>query len=125
MVADSVHAFATPSRQKVKELFEFPKTGTFIAYDNEKPIGFISAIYFAFFFSDYERASDLGFYVRPSHRGSSAALRLLRAIEEWAKSMGAKEIFLGHSVGGKVDEMKSFYIRNGYQVGGFNSMKVL
>jgi GNAT superfamily N-acetyltransferase len=125
MVAASVFDFAKPSRRKIRELFLYPKTGTFIAFKDDEPIGFVSAVIDAFFFSDYERATDLGFYIRPGHRGGSTALRLLRTIEKWAKAMGAKELFMGHSVGGKVDEMKSFYIRNGYRVGGFNSMKVL
>ena len=125
MIEASVFSFAKPSRKRIAEHFYYPKTGTFIAYKDNEPIGFISACIAPFFFSDYERATDLGFYVREQHRGGSTALRLLKTIEKWAKAMGARELQIGHSVGGKVDEMKSFYLRNGFKVGGFNSMKVL
>ena len=125
MVAASVFHFAIPSRKRIAEHFYYPQTGTFIAYKDGVPIGFISACIAPFFFSDYERATDLGFYIRPDHRGGSTALRMLRVLEKWAKQNGAKYLQIGHSVGGKVDEMKSFYIRNGYKVGGFNSMKEL
>lgn len=125
MVADSTFGFAQPSRVRVAEHFFYPKTGTFIAYECGKPIGFFSACIAPFFFSDYERATDLGFYIHPNHRGGAVALRLLRAIEKWAKQMGAKQFCMGQSLGGKVDQMKSFYERNGYQICGFNSIKEL
>ena len=124
MVAASVFNHAIPSYEKIRELFNYPKTATFFSYEGELVTGFISIIIAPFFFSDVERASDLGFYIRPEHRGGSAAVRLLRAAENWAKSMGCKELYMGHSVGGKVDQMKQFYLRNGYRIGGFNSMKV-
>ena len=125
MVEQSVFSFAKPSRKRIEEHFYYPKTGTFIAVADGVPIGFISACVTPFFFSDIERATDLGFYIVPAHRGGSAAQRLLKTLEKWAKDMGMTHLFMGHSVGGKVEQMKSFYLRNGYQVGGFNSMKRL
>jgi GNAT superfamily N-acetyltransferase len=125
MVKDSVFHFAVPSRPRVAEHYFYAKTGNFIAYKDATPIGFISACIVPFFFSDYERACDLGFYVCPAHRGGSAAIRLLHTREKWAKQMGAKEFCMGQSLGGKVDQMRSFYERNGYTVCGFNSMKDL
>jgi GNAT superfamily N-acetyltransferase len=67
----------------------------------------------------------LGFYIRADYRGGSAAVRLLRTVEKWAKDMGAKQFCVGQSLGGKVEQMKSFYVRNGYDICGFNSVKVL
>jgi GNAT superfamily N-acetyltransferase len=123
MVAESVFSFAPPSREKIKALMNYPKSAAFLAFKNDQCIGFVGAVIAPFFFSDYEKASDVGFYILPEHRGGSTASRLLQAIENWAKENGAKEIFMGHSVGGKIEEMKKFYIHNGYKIGGFNSMK--
>jgi GNAT superfamily N-acetyltransferase len=123
MVAESVFSFAPPSKRKIQALMDYPKAAGFLAFKDEKCIGFVAAVVNEFFFSEYERATDLGFYILPEHRGGSIAFKLLREIENWAKEMGVKEIFMGHSVGGKVEETKQFYLRNGYRVGGFNSMK--
>jgi GNAT superfamily N-acetyltransferase len=123
MVAESVFSFAPPSRKKIEQLFNYPKCATFLAFENDKCIGFVSAVINSFFFSEYERASDLGFYILPEHRGGRTAFKLLKAIEDWAKETGVKEMFMGHSVGGNIEGMKKFYVHNGYRIGGFNSMK--
>jgi GNAT superfamily N-acetyltransferase len=125
MVSESVFAYAKPSRKKIQDLFDYPRGAAFLAYKDGICIGFIGAVIAPFFFSDYERATDVGFYVLPEHRGGRAAFKLLYAIEDWAREQGVKEMFMGHSVGGKIDEMKKFYIHNGYKIGGFNSMKKL
>jgi GNAT superfamily N-acetyltransferase len=123
MVDESTFSFAPPSRKRIQNLMDYPKGAAFLAYKEDKCIGFVGAIITPFFFSDYERATDVGFYILPEHRGGSTAFKLLKAIEDWAKENGAKELFMGHSVGGKIEEMKKFYIHNGYKIGGFNSMK--
>ena len=125
MVGDSVFPYAVPSRERVWEHYFYPRTGNFLAFDGDQPVGFVSACVVPFFWSDYQRATDLGFYVKPQYRGSSAAPRLLRAIENWARSMGAKQFCMGQSLGGKVEAMRSFYERAGYQICGFNSVKDL
>lgn len=125
MVSESVFAHAKPSRKKIEELFYYPKSAGFLAYKEDKCIGFVGAIVAPFFFSDYQRATDLGFYILPEHRGGRTAFLLLRAIEDWARSTGVSEIYMGHSVGGKIEETKKFYIHNGYKIGGFNSVKKL
>ena len=123
MVAESVFAFAPPSRKKIQALMDYPRGAAFLAYKDGQCIGFVGAVISQFFFSEYERANDVGFYILPEHRGGSTAFKLLKTIENWAKENGAKELFMGHSVGGKIEEMKKFYIHNGYKIGGFNSMK--
>ena len=125
MVEESVFNHAKPSRAKIQKLLDYPKSAAFLAYKGETCIGFVAAIVDSFFFSDYVRATDLGFYILPEHRGGKAAFELLRAIEAWAKEQGVSEIYMGHSVGGKIEEMKKFYIHNGYKIGGCNSVKKL
>jgi GNAT superfamily N-acetyltransferase len=125
MVEESVFSHAKPSRKRIEALFYYPKSVGYLAYKDDICIGFIGALIGPFFFSDYERATDLGFYILPEHRGGRAAFMLLRALENWVKQMGVSELYMGHSVGGKIEEMKKFYIHNGYKIGGFNSVKKL
>lgn len=125
MVEESVFSHAKPSRVKIEKLFNYPRSAAFLAYKGDVCIGFVAAIIDSFFFSDYVRAMDLGFYILPEHRGGRAAFDLIRAIEQWAKDQGVSEFYMGHSVGGKIEETKKFYIHNGYKIGGFNSVKKL
>jgi GNAT superfamily N-acetyltransferase len=125
MVEESVFSYAKPSKAKIQKLFNYPRGAAFLAYRDGVCIGFIGAVIDSFFFSDYERATDVGFYILPEYRGGREAFRLLQAVEQWAKEQGVSEIFMGHSVGGKIEEMKKFYIHQGYKIGGFNSMKKL
>lgn len=125
MVEESVFRHAKPSRDKIEKLFNYPRSAAFLAYKGDVCIGFVAAIVDSFFFSDYVRATDLGFYILPEHRGGRAAFDLLRAIETWSKEQGVTELYMGHSVGGKIEEMKKFYVHNGYKIGGFNSVKNL
>ena len=124
MVKESVFAYATPCRAKIWQLFHHPKTAVFMAYRHHRCIGFAGVVISPFFFSQVERANDVGFYILPEHRGGSAVLGLLRAVEKWAKEMGSDRLYVGHSVGGKTDEVRHFYERQGYKTGGFNCVKV-
>lgn len=125
MVAESVFSYAAPSRKKIQDLFNYKRGAAFLAYRDGVCVGFIGAVIAPFFFSDYERATDVGFYILPEYRGGREAFKLLRAIEDWAREQGVTEMFMGHSVGGKIEEIKKFYVHNGYKIGGFNSMKNL
>lgn len=44
-------------------------------------------------------ASDIAFYVHPDHRGSSAAYRLVKSMEEWAQEIGVDRLMLAQSTG--------------------------
>ena len=125
MVEESVFSYAKPSKAKIQRLFNYPKCAVFLAYRDDVCIGFVGAVIDQFFFSEYERATDVGFYILPEYRGGREAFKLLRAIEDWAREQGVTKMFMGHSVGGKIEEMKKFYVHNGYKIGGFNSMKNL
>jgi len=59
-------------------------------------------------------ASDLTLYVTPFYRGTSAAMRLLKAYEKWAKAKGAKVISLGVSTGITAERTGKFYERMGF-----------
>ncbi len=54
-----------------------------------------------------------GMYVTPSVRGSAAAALLVKAVEEWARGEGARELFL--HVGSSMTRARSFYKKMGFE----------
>lgn len=53
-------------------------------------------------------------YVRQDKRGTSAAYRLVKEFESWAKQKGATEVSFGVSTGIHPDKTHDFYVRMGY-----------
>ena len=123
MVAGSSLDMATPSLNKIRGLLANVNTSFFIGYYDAIPAGFIGINIGTFYFSDVRRASDLGLYVSPKYRGGSMAKRLLQRAENWAREKGVKAIFMGQTVGNKKDSTLNFYLRNGYELCGFNTIK--
>ncbi|MGL5456727.1 MAG: GNAT family N-acetyltransferase [Citrobacter telavivensis] len=59
-------------------------------------------------------ASDYLFYVMPKHRGSRAAVRLVRAYIEWAKEIDCAEARLSVASGIHHDRTEKFYEITGF-----------
>lgn len=62
--------------------------------------GMIGCSVSPFFFSFVDKyACDVGFYVKPEHRGGGSALKLIKAYEDWALEKGVlpEDITLGVS----------------------------
>jgi GNAT superfamily N-acetyltransferase len=57
-----------------------------------------------------------GMYVTPTARGSEAAQLLVRAVVEWARGEGAREIYLHVACG--VPRARAFYLKNGFTLTG-------
>ncbi len=68
-------------------------------------------------------ARDLLIWVAPKWRGGVIAVRLIRAIEDWARRESIDHLFLSQSTGIKVERTADFYARLGYTVSGFISHK--
>lgn len=84
-----------------------------VAEKGEEIIGAMLAMITPQWFSDELVANELTVFVAPQHRGGMAAVRLIRAYIEWAKSKGAKDIQLGVSTGVKVEETAALYRKLG------------
>lgn len=96
----------------------------FIAYDDDMR-GFIGVTVQEHFFSGVPRVYDLGFYVSPEHRGSSLGIRLLNKAEEWAKTVGAKDITIFHNTGIEMEKSPKLFTRLGYGLDGYIFTKEL
>ena len=92
-----------------------PLTTCFIAEDeDEQVVGLLGVVLTSMYFSTDIVVKDILFYVHPEFRGSSAALRMIKAAEEWGVLYGAAEAQLG--VSGEIDTERTvcFFKRLGY-----------
>ena len=89
-----------------------------VADDEGVVIGFFIVAIVPYFFSLQTHAADLAFYVAKEYRGSSAAMRLLRAAETWAIRLGVKECRFGAATGINPDVADKFFTGMGYDRGG-------
>ena len=71
----------------------------YIAYNKSGYHGIWAGVVHSLWYSDNKIASDIVFYVKKEYRGPSAAIKLLRAAENWAKTKEAKVFNLGLSSG--------------------------
>jgi len=85
----------------------------FVAELNSEVVGFISAIVYEQLFSRDKTADELAWYVDKSHRGGTAAIRLLKAYEDWAKNNGVICINLSHIE--DLTDLTKLYNRLGYR----------
>ena len=106
-------------------MFNMPNIAVFGAFDDNKLIGFISGMHQEYFFSSNKKVSDLGFYILPEYRGSRAAIKLLKELENWAKSFGVEDLYLGQTTAINIEKTQKFYERLGYKTVGFNTVKHL
>ena len=123
MVTEAEFSCAKLEKHKILQLYKNQNAIAFLAIDNDKIVGFIAALSHEYFFSSRKTASDLGFYVLPEYRGSRAALKLVKSLEEWAKQMGACDLHLGQTTAVEIDKTRQFYERLGYKTVGFNTVK--
>ena len=75
------------------------------------------------FFCDELFASDMGWWVAESHRGSCAALKLLDDFVEWAQSKGARKVMVGQSTGRNIEQTTKLYQHCGFRIIGYNTVK--
>lgn len=68
-------------------------------------------------------ARDLLVWVAPEHRGGSTFIRMIRAMEAWARNVGITKLYLSQSTGIEVDKTAQLYEKLGYSVSGFLSCK--
>ena len=78
-------------------------------------IGFIIGMINEFYFGHDLVAEDLLLYVPQNKRGGKAAIRLVRAYEEWATAKGARRIMLGVSTEINTEQVVRLYERLGYK----------
>lgn len=127
MIEEAEFQEAKPNKQMVWEMCQTSEDiGIVYLAENEgKLIGFIAGMKQRYFFSPRERVTDMGFYVLPEYRGTSAALRLISALEKWAKEKAVLDIYIGQTTSVDIEKTMKFYNHLGYKTVGFNTVKHL
>ena len=124
-IAEAQFSQAKLNIPSLQRLIQSPSVVYFLAIDNDKIVGSIGGAVLPYFFSTRKKVGDLGFYVEPEYRGSRAAIKLVNALESWAKDMEVEDVYLGQTTGVEVEKTKDFYERLGYTVVGVNTIKHL
>lgn len=83
-------------------------------------IGFFIGYAAEYFFSRDQVATDVLFYVKPEHRGSSAAVKLIHAFRKWALARQVAEMRICMTTGVAIDRFDRFVRRLGFQYTGGN-----
>lgn len=86
----------------------------FIAYEGNKPIGFLVGVATHAFHRPGIVAEQKLCYTSPDKRGSSAALHLVEAFERWARLNGATQIFTGTANKRYAERTSKFFEKIGY-----------
>lgn len=74
-------------------------------------------------FSDDVFLSELTMYVRPEHRTGVTFLRLVRALERWAKGQGVNDIAVGVSTEIHAQQTVRAYQAMGFELAGYSMVK--
>ena len=94
-------------------------------WDGDELVAFMVGQLSETFLNDEVNAYEKGLLVVPEHRGGTIAVRLVRKFEAWARMSGAKNIWLGQSVGQNQTSTLHFFERLGYLCQGFITCKKL
>jgi GNAT superfamily N-acetyltransferase len=125
MISESEFNEIRADKEQIKLMTLIPKGVVYLAESNGKLIGFIAGMVQRYFFSLKERVTDMGFYVAPTHRGSSAAIRLIGELEDWSIKQGISDIYIGQTTAVDIEKTQRFYSHLGYKTVGFNTVKHL
>lgn len=84
-----------------------------VAEIHEQLIGMVAAILHPFYFNiNHLTGQELVWWIEPEHRTGTAGIRLIKAIEQWAKSNGAKTFSMISLANNR--RVEQIYERRGY-----------
>jgi GNAT superfamily N-acetyltransferase len=97
-----------------------------VAEADGKTVGMLMGYVTDYYFGNDKIACDILWYIDPDHRGSRAAIKLLRAFQRWAKEQGASEVCIGVSTAVEFERTGLLLQRLGYtHVGGNYKLSVV
>lgn len=86
----------------------------FVAEEAGEVVGVAAVVAAERWFGPDRYVTDLTMYVKPEHRGGSAFVKLVKALEDWAAQQGVQDIDLGVSTDVHTDRTVRAYERLGY-----------
>lgn len=82
--------------------------------EDHGPVGMLAVAALPMIFCYERTVDDVAFFVHPDWRGSSAAVRMIRYLDAWAKGQGAKAIRIGITTGTNNEAGARFLERFGF-----------
>jgi GNAT superfamily N-acetyltransferase len=116
-------AIAIPNPAKVQRIIA--KNYLECVFDGDVLAGFMAGHVGETFLNSEVNAYDNGLFIAPEYRGGSAAVKLIKNFEAWAKTQGAQNVWLSQSVGQNQEKTLHFFERLGYVCQGFTTCKKL
>lgn len=112
------HEFLTATDDELRATIRwFTENATvFIADADGVAVGMLCAMLTPVWYAPrYQMATELAWWVAPSHRRGTAAIRLLQAYESWARESGAVMVNMSNLEVGDSSQVSSMLTRMGYQ----------
>lgn len=118
------------SAQKLRALFErlqgsvlTPLGCVFVAERDGAVVGMTVGLIVDRWFSDERFLTDLTLYVKPEHRNGTTFMRLVRALEGWARDEGITDLAFGVSTEIHAQRTVEAYEAMGYRLAGYTMVK--
>lgn len=103
-----------------RALADKPRHGLLMAIKDGEVIGFLTATVGEYYFGRDLAATAMTFYVKPEHRGSLAAVKLLHGFRNWARNRGVHEIHVNVTSGVHMGRTDRLMKHLGFEVLGGN-----
>lgn len=120
------------SEEKIRKLVNFmcgtllvpnSSNSALIAEDGGTIVGMMGGFVIEHFFGHDKVAHDYVLYVKPEHRRGTAAVRLIREFEKWARAQGVRAIVPAITTGMSTERTEGLYVRLGYEPNGVTLIK--
>ena len=110
----------------MRMVIDNPRGFGVIAYtDDGVPAGMLAGGLSYYMFSRGSVANDYAWFLLPEHRGSRAALKMLKMFKTWARDNGATELYMGITTDVSKDRTGELLKRVGFDhVGGNYRVKL-
>lgn len=95
----------------------------FVAERDGEIVGMTVGLIVDRWFSDERFLTDLTLYVKPEHRRGTTFMRLVRALEGWARAEGIADLALGVSTEIHAARTVEAYEAMGYRLAGYTMVK--
>lgn len=119
MHSESYFKFLDFSEDKLQNLwrtitFQPNNFCAFVAEKDERIIGFFIGVCQEHWFGSDKVACDLALFITKEERGGTAAVRLIKAYEQWARDVGAAEIHIGTSTNVNSERVTKLFEKMGF-----------
>jgi|TARA_S200002703_G_scaffold41607_2_gene36118 GNAT superfamily N-acetyltransferase len=114
--APAMHRTYDPQKMEssVRQAIDLDSQEIFLLENDGIIIGMLACVVTEYLFSNRRVTTDLAWFVDKDHRGGTKSIRLIKAYEDWARSVGAEYICMADIT--NMQELGVLYKRLGYSL---------